>query len=186
MPQRSACGDIGAKGVAACKQATFAQQAAGARRESGKVEMPRERPLWQPRREAMTALDPGLGREIFDVDPKRLHGRRLHGIQIGRWQTAAKGLDDGIGRRRVRHRKFTRRPVPVRYGHASRVGGCNALQCIAVIDEQAHRDGVFVDELPGEPPRNADIAIVVDNGTEDVPVFLGIRHGQTNYRAFAG
>ncbi|MCY1558580.1 hypothetical protein D9M68_955280 [compost metagenome] len=40
---------------------------------------------------------------------------------------------------------------------------------VQVIHPQAHRHVMLSHQLPGQPPGHADIAVVIDNATEDVP-----------------
>ncbi|MNZ66714.1 hypothetical protein D3C78_849450 [compost metagenome] len=46
----------------------------------------------------------------------------------------------------------------------------DARECAEVVHPQAHSHALFGHQLPGQAPGHADIAVVVDDTTEDVPV----------------
>ncbi len=86
--------------VARVEKPALAQQPAGPRRESGKPETARERQARVRRREAMRAVDPRFGRQVFEHEPDRRDRslRSLHhrgDVTFG--QTAAERLDRRVG-----------------------------------------------------------------------------------------
>ncbi|MNJ29771.1 hypothetical protein D3C77_243510 [compost metagenome] len=121
----------------------------------------------------MAAFDPVFGAEVFKVQPQRGAGAVEHGLHIGGRQLTGKGTDYD-----VRHSRFLPLGEPVthldpllRLLRSTGLGlGTDACEGRQVIHPQAHRHALLGHQLPRKTPGHADVAVVVDDTTEDVPV----------------
>ena len=169
------------------KQPRLAQQAAASCRESRKVEMALQRKARMARRKAVTAFDPAFGRQVLEVDPDRRRRQRAHRVEVRERKATAERFDHGLSGGRCRHRAV--RPSPAhdvdalhRLPLARRVDvGRNAGENWQRVDEQACVAAVLCDELPREPPRDARIAVVVDDRAKYVPALRRV-HGGRNQK----
>ncbi len=154
---------------AACEQPRLAQQPAGGRREAGVEEMldqPAPRPRRLRRGQAVAALDPVLGAEVFEVEPGRRGAPgaclRGHARDVACRRVAGKGLDDnraGCGRLGL---------GPGPRLHPDRALRRHPGQRRGFVAPQPHRVAAPA-EVAREPPADAEVAVVVDDAAEQVP-----------------
>ena len=136
-----------------------------------------QRQLRMRRGQAVAAGDPVFRRQVFQIDPHRLARPADHGGQITVRQRAAEGLDHHVGG--VGCRKVLRRPVAdvdavqLLLRQCRLQAGGDAGKAGQIVHPQAHREAVLVRQLPRQAPGDADVAVVVDHGAENVPA---LRH----------
>ncbi len=165
------------EGCLARGQVRLAQQPARARREA-RVEEPAGASGGgageKRRRQAVAALDVGLGREVFQVDPHGAPGglRPVGGGQAGEeglGDVAAEGLDEHVARPGG-HRFGGHRTGggPGQHLHARCALGRHPGEGGGVVGPQPHAVARRT-ELGREAPADADVAEVVDDAAEEVP-----------------
>jgi hypothetical protein len=127
---------------------------------------------------------PGLGGEVFQVQPQGTGGARGHARHEGLGQVAGQGLDDHLAGLDVGQRRSPAsnlhavQSLGVAFGVDLRTDAAEGGQ---VVHPQSHRDAMLARQLPGQTPGHADVAVVVDDGAENVP-----GHGVEEVRAAVG
>lgn len=120
----------------------------------------------------MTAYDPVLGAEVFQIQPENATAAARHRLDIRSRQLARERLDDHICRLGTRP---VREPVPhldalmpllVGLGTGARTEPREGIQ---IINPQAHLLPMLRHQLPSQAPGNADVTVVIDDYAEDVP-----------------
>ncbi|MNG96944.1 hypothetical protein D3C79_560300 [compost metagenome] len=121
----------------------------------------------------MATFDPAFSAEVFQVQPQGRTRAIEHCLHISRWQLTGKRADDHIGDWRwlpvCQPMTDFHALLPLARGLGVSLG-TDAGEGAEVIHPQAHRQPLLGDQLPGQTPGHADIAVVIDDTTEDVPV----------------
>jgi hypothetical protein len=126
----------------------------------------------------MMIIHPGLGRQIFQIDPHGRSGHARHRLKLRIGHTASKRFDDEISRLMGGGGVgggVGRGVVPNTHGKAiQRLGRRLRLQTRAkrrqprqIIDPQSHRQ-LVLRKRARQTPANAGIAIVVDHLAIDI------------------
>ncbi len=144
----------------------FADQPAGAGHEA-RI----EEPLAQAaagavelrRRQAVVTLHVALRAEVLQIDPQRCRLAPRHALdEFGR-RVAAEGFDDHLARLQRGWRCG-----PRHQRHARCALGRHPGQRAGVVDPQPHRLAAR-GQVGRQAPAHADVAVVVDDATEDIP-----------------
>ena len=121
---------------------------------------------------AVAAFDPGLGTEVFEIDPHRFLRACRHGVEVGVGQFAGECFDDHIGNISCRKRRgpVTDFDAFDALERLVRVDcGAETRQRTQVIHPEPDGEAMLVRQLTGKSPTDADVAIVVHHGAENVP-----------------
>lgn len=123
----------------------------------------------------MAALDPGLGAEVFQIEPLRrlaLVSFDGHRLDISRRQVTGKGFNHHIRDPDIGI-KFSRPAAHIDPCQGLSVlefgSGPEGLQSLQVVDPEADSNGLFRGQLTREAPADTDITMVIDDLAEDVP-----------------
>ena len=166
----------------------FDQHAARFRQKSGKEEMLGQRQPGVGGRQTVVCHHPGLGAEVFQIEPDRRRRLPRHCGEIGFGQCAAKGLDHPT-RRLDRHKRFApgadRHRLALLHASVRVHSGPEAAERLQVIDPEPHTDVMLARQRARQTPGHANIAIVVDDVTEDVPVCSHGAHPTSGVRRFS-
>jgi len=122
-------------------------------------------------------VDPLLGAEIFQIYPGVSASVLCHRGHIGSRQLAGEGFYHHICRLNS-HVGF----CPLLNFHATgnlhrqeRVNfRVNLLKTDQVVRPETNLEIMLGDQLTGEPPTDADIAVIINYGAEDVPAWQGV------------
>ncbi|MCY1505343.1 hypothetical protein D9M68_395550 [compost metagenome] len=163
---------IGLEGPASFQQRGFTQQTAGAFGKAGEIEDFLQA-VGLEGRQPMAAGHPVLGAEVFQVQPARRVRPCSHGFQVLGRQLAGERLDHHI-----RHVHGLPVLAPVADFHAQlplgfslRIGlRTEWREYRRFIYPQAHRLPVLGHQLASQAPGDADVAKVIDDVAEDVPL----------------
>ncbi|MNQ78773.1 hypothetical protein D3C85_936950 [compost metagenome] len=162
-------------------QPPLAQQAAGPGGEAREEEILVEAPIADPLRrgEAVALLDPALGTEILQIDPAGGRGLPGHGMGEGGGQLAGERLYDHPGRDHGWRQAGapvldidTLLPLAVQLGIQP---GADAGEAGQIVHPEPYLTLSLLLQLAGEPPGDADVAEVVHDAAEDIPVEGGQR-----------
>jgi hypothetical protein len=166
-------------------QVLLAQQAASVRREAGvekPLGAPRCRPVLYGRGQGVHALDPGLGAEVFQVDPE--WGRFLNQIGLQRLRASAAAMNSGaISQPKASTHTSMQAAKPAARGligcvhgstlHAGHFGPAArpAPSIASALASSTHSRTLLPArrQFARQPPAHAQIAVVVDDAAEDVP-----------------
>ena len=163
-------------------QVHLPQQAASTGAEAGVEEVfdqPSPRAAELRGRQAVAALDVVLRAQILKVDPARRRRQLRHaGNELGR-QLTAKGLDHDLAGRDALQ---LRRCGPCAQLDAGMTLGRHPGECRCVVHPKPHMDTAR-GQVAAQAPANTQVAMVVDDAAEDVPVLgqggRGYGHGLT-------
>ena len=148
-------------------QIPFANQPAGARREAG-IEKPfaqaSARAAHLRRTQLVRTFDELLGAEVLEVEPQRRPDRARDAAREGTGQIATEGFDHDIAWFDVDHAMWPRAQFD-----ASCAIRCHPTQRRGIVDPQPYLVTART-EIGGKPPAHADVAEVVDDAAEQVPV----------------
>ncbi len=156
--------------VTRAEEPGFAQQAAGIGSEAGKIEPAGQRPVGLRRRQAVTGIDPGFCRQVFQVDPDVAPA--LERVQIGRRQPAAERFDHDIGGDHVRYLRTVKGANldPVDALRVARRVHCGDQwrKPRTVVDRQRHVETVRGNQQARKPPADTRVPVVVDDAAENI------------------
>jgi hypothetical protein len=126
------------------------------------------------RGQRVVLLHPVLRAQVLEVDPARAHRARGHRQHVGLGRIAAEGLDHHVGHLVHDERFGQQRHLDALDGLqvVGRVDlGAQLVQHREVVQPQPHALAVLGCHLARKPPRDADVAEIVDHAAEDVPAF---------------
>ena len=123
----------------------------------------------------MAALHIGLGAQVFQVEPRRRRAVCTEPVHIALhefgWDLAAKGFDQHLaGGQFVGPGERLR---PRQHLHPGAALGGHPGQGPRIVHPQAHQVAAR-GELARQPPTHAQIAVVVDDAAEEVPLHAPI------------
>lgn len=122
----------------------------------------------------MRILDPGLGAEVFQIQPAHTPRARLLDAVRERWQEmAAEHLHHdvaGLGLLLASPRQH----LHAGHGLLRLAGiefGADGMKAVQIVDVETNRPAMFVDQLARQAPTDPDVAKVVDDVTKQIPGF---------------
>src|SRR5690606_23248165 len=157
-------------------QPGFAQQSTGALGKTGEEEGFGKAILRVDGPHTVTVVNPGFCTEVFKVQPDGTWVTGGHGVYVVRGKVAGKGLNhhvSDLGRGSFRGPENYLDPADHLLG-VIRGAGPEPAQCLDVVQPKAHRQVVFPPQLTGKAPADADVAVVVDHATKDVPTLRSL------------
>jgi hypothetical protein len=170
----------GGKLQAARTQVALAQQAAGINRETGEKEILDQRQARVRRRQQMAAGHPFLRAQVVEIDPDRARRQMRHVFDEGFRKMAGKAFHDNP---RGDDRGETGLPAvnldPLKNLDRQPWVQFRAQQpkAVEVIDPEANMQRKIARQLSRQAPADADIAEVVDDPAEHIPVGTGGKGG---------